>query len=400
MPFDIEDVRTRLEGLVVAEPARLRRRVAALARPRMSGSRAAVDVERELEARFDDLGYEAERFPFSFSSWPGRYGLSVAGGLLAVAGAAGAALILAGLPGAALSALVLGMAGALAPLLLLGPALDRLPYGRIQTRNHLFRRPGSRPAWVLMAHRDTKSQRIPTLIRSAAIGAAAVAWIVLVVLGLVWYGGDPFRSTTLTAGAGILLFLAGAVLALSWSADRSPGALDNATGLAALLEVAEDNHTGDVAFLITDGEELGLAGARAVARLLPPVQGVINVDGLDDHGTFYVAEGYGWRRQGSAPQLAAALLTAGAALDLPVSRRPLPRTTPVDHLPIAEAGVPAVTLLRGDWRSLLRVHRPADRADRIDGGGAAAGATLLRAAMRILRDSEPGHLAARGTTGS
>jgi hypothetical protein len=401
MPFDIDEARARLADLERSDPARLRDRLTALAQPRLAGTESAVEVEQELRRRFEELGYQTRELPFSFSAWPGRFGLSVAGGALALTGILAAWLIPAGLPGAALALLIVGMGLALTPLLALGPALDRLPWGRIESRNLLFSPARGRPTWILMAHRDSKSQLVPTLIRSAAMALAALAWALLAVLAALWIAGDPFRWPGAAIGAGVVLFLVGLLLALSWSGNESPGALDNATGLAALLEVATaTRETGGVAFLVTDGEELGLAGARAVAGHLPPVQGVINVDGLDDEGVFYVAEGYGWRRNGSAPQLAAALLTAATALDLPVERRRLPYSIPVDHLPIAEAGVPALTLLRGNQRSLFRVHRPGDNLDALDGSGAAAGATLLTAAMQLLRAEEAAHLAGPRGTGS
>ena len=64
----------------------------------------------------------------------------------------------------------------------------------------------------------------------------------------------------------------------------------------------------------------------------------------------------------------------------------------MDHQPLAAAGIPALTVLRGSWRSLLRVHRPGDSAERLDGRGAAEGATLLAAAFRLLQEDDP-HLA-------
>jgi hypothetical protein len=401
MPFDIDEARARLADLERSDPARLRDHLAALAQPRLAGTEPAADVERLLRARFEELGYQTREFPFSFSAWPGRFGLTMAGASLALGGVLGAWLIPAGLPGAAIAILLVCLALAVTPLVALGPALDRLPWGRVESRNLLFSPPEGRPTWVLMAHRDSKSQIVPTLVRSGAIALAAVAWLLLLVLAALWIAGDPFRWPGLAIGVGVVLFVAGLILALSWSGNESPGALDNASGLAALLEVASDTRsTGGVAFLVTDGEELGLAGARAVAAHLPPIQGVINVDGLDDHGVFYVAEGYGWQRKGSAPQLAAALLTAATVLDMPVERRRLPRSIPVDHLPVAEAGIPALTLLRGSWRSLLRVHRPSDDVDGLDGSGAAAGATLLRAAIALLRAEQAAHLAGRRGTAS
>jgi hypothetical protein len=401
MPFDIESVRTRLAELDSPDPARLRATIAALSRPRLTGSEAAAEVEAEVRNRFEALGYRTDTLPFSFSTWPGLYGLPVAGGIMILTGTGGGALLLADLAGAAITVLFLGLALALIPLLALEPALGRLPWGRVEARNLLFMPPSARPAWILMAHRDSKSQMVPSLARSAAIILCVGGWATLLVLALFWFLGEPFRSAVLTVLALLVVVAAGAALALSWATNESPGALDNASGLAILLEVAAATRdVDDLAFLVTDGEELGLAGARAVVPHLPPVQGVINVEGFDDTGTIYVAEGFGWRRKGSAPQLAAALLTTGAALGLPVERRPLPRTLPVDHLPIAEVGIPALTVLRGTWRSLLRVHRPDDEPAALSGAGAAAGTPLLHGAVRLLRAQEAAHLAARRGAGS
>lgn len=393
MPFDIEAARAVLADARHHEAAELRQRIDHLATPRLTGTDGAARTEARLRELFEGLDYATTELPFSFSTWPGRWGLTVAGTLLTLTGVAGAGLVYRGEPVAALAALAGGMLLTLLPLLFLGPALRRLPAGRVETRNLLFTRPDSRPAWLLMAHRDTKSQLVPTLGRTAAVVTGAIGWLALTALAALSFAGEPFQFPTATVVAGAVVVVAGLALALSWSSNRSPGALDNATGLAALLAVAEERPDG-VGFLITDGEELGLAGARAAVDVLPPVQGVVNVDGLDDPGTTHVAEGYGWRRRGSAPQLAAALLTAGRALEIDVRRRPLPRSIMVDHMPLARAGIPTVTVLRGRWRSLLRVHRPDDSAERLDGRGAAESATLLAAAFRLLGDDRSPHLAA------
>ena len=366
----------------------------------MCGSDGAAEVDRTLRERFEAIGYATTELPFGFSTWPGRFGLPFAGAVMAIGGGVGAWLLYADLPVAAVSVLLVAAAVALLPLLLLGRVSRRMPWGRVETANLLFQRSGTRPAWIVMAHRDSKSQLVPTLLRTAALVAVVAGWALLLVLAGLWYAGGVFRFPGATIALGALLVLAGLVLALSWAANASPGALDNASGMAALLGAAKLlGDRSDVAFLLTDGEELGLAGARAVVEDLPPVQGVINVDGLDDDGRFIVAEGRGWRRRGTAPQLAAALLVAAEILDYPIERRPLPRSLLVDHLPIAAAGIPALTLLRGGWGSLMRVHRPGDSADRLNGRGSAEGATLLAAAFRILRGEPSSHLAADQTAG-
>lgn len=400
MHFDIEAARASVHKLERPDPAAVQRDIESLARPRLAGGEGAEDVAAELRQAFDALGYEARALPFSFSTWPGRFGMPVAGAFLVLTGVFGAWLVLAGGPVPALLVLLAGLALSLLPLYLVDPALRRLPWGRIDTANHLFTRPGARPSWIVMAHRDSKSQPVPTLVRTGAVALGGAGWLALFVLAALRFGGDLYRLPTLTWLAAACAILAGLVLAVSWAGDRSPGALDNATGLAALLAVARADLGGDVAFLVTDGEELGLAGARAVVAELPAVQGVINLDGLDDRGEMIVAEGHGWRRRGSAPQLVAGLLSAGRALGHDIRRRPLPRSIAVDHIPIAAAGIPSVTVLKGEWRSLARVHRPADRADRLSGRGAAETAATVAAALHLLRETGASHLAGGGAVAS
>jgi hypothetical protein len=400
MPLDIDAARTTLADAHRHDPSALSDRIGTLARPRMTGTAGAREVEGSIREAFEAAGYGATELPFDFSSWPGRFGLSASGLVVALTGVGAAALIQAGVPIVALVVLAAGLAIALLPLVTLGRALRSLPWGREETRNLLFTRPGTRPSWLVMAHRDTKSQAVPTLVRTGAVLAGALGWLGLVALAGLWLGGESLQLPGLVTVAGGVTAVAGAVLALSWASDRSPGALDNGTGLAAMLAVAERERGGEVGFVVTDGEELGLAGARALVGALPPVQGVINLDGLDDRGVLRIAEGHGWRRRGSAPQLAAALLTAARALDVEIERRPLPRSILVDHAPLASAGIPALTVVRGGWQSLARIHRPGDVPARLAGRGAAETATVLGAALRLLRETAAGHLAGERGTGS
>ncbi len=393
MPIDIDEARARFSDLAPTDRSEIREAVGALAQPRLCGSEGAGIVESEILERFSAFGYECEAGSFSFSSFHGRFALMVSGGVVGVSGAMATALIYAGLPIPGLVVLGLGLLLAVLPVPFGAMVMRRLPWARLEARNLLFRRPGARPAWILMAHRDTKGQAVPALVRALAIAVAVAAWAGLVILAAFRLAGVDGLGPPLLLVGGVLL-AAGATLGLGRVTNNSPGALDNASGLAALLAVAKREESGAIAFLITDGEELDLAGARAAALRLPPVQGVINVDGLDDRGRFYVAEGHGWRRRrGRAPQLAAALMVAGSALDLPVERRRLPAMVAVDHVPLSAAGIPALTLMRGQWRSLMRVHRPGDSAEHLDGRGAAQGATLLTAAVRLLSADGPSRLA-------
>lgn len=360
--------------------------LSALARPRLTGSAGAAQVELELRRRLEALGYEIREIPFEFSSWPGRWGVPATGALVIAATGAAALLLVQGEAGWA--ALALAGAGALAYAMLRSArlAIVRLPWGRIRSANWLVHRPRARPRYIVMAHRDSKSQPLPTLGRITAGALAVGAWVLLLAVAGLTALDAAWGASFATAAAAAAGVAGGALLLLCGVGNASPGALDNASGLAALLAIARaECGRADVAFLITDGEELGLAGAEALAPHLPPVDGIINLDGLDDEGPFRIAESYGWPvRRGVAPRLAAALLDAAAELGLTIERGGVPAGVMVDHVPFARAGHPAVTLMRGTFRSLLRVHRPTDAVSRLAGDGVAAGARLVCAALARL----------------
>jgi len=84
----------------------------------------------------------------------------------------------------------------------------------------------------------------------------------------------------------IVIAVVGAVPVLgSVIGNRSAGAVDNASGVATVLGAAATLPDANLGVLITDAEELGLAGARAwcaetTRRRVP----VLNCDGVDDDG--------------------------------------------------------------------------------------------------------------------
>jgi hypothetical protein len=358
-----------------------------LARPRLTGSQGAQEVADIIHERLTQLGYEIQDHPFTFSTWPGRFAVSVAG-LVFLAGTLGAAALLnMRHPGISLVILLatLLIAGTIA---VLTPVVtDMFPLGRITANNMLAMRPDAVPRYIFMAHLDSKSQPVPLAFRGPAILLALLAWIAFVVFALlgvldaVWIRGE------ITTILGVVSFIAGVLLLFCWTENRSPGALDNASGLATVLGLAESERArDDVAFLITDAEELGLVGARSIARKINPVFGVINIDGVDDDGPIYVLEKFGIPPRHIAPHLVASILTAAEAKHIPAQRRNVPFGLLVDHLPIARAHLPAVTVMRGSFGSLRRVHRPTDSMDNMTGAGVEVVVNVLRDALNHLRE--------------
>jgi len=143
-----------------------------------------------------------------------------------------------------------------------------------------------------------------------------------------------------------------------------PGALDNASGVAFLLSLAEDfvrdGARADLAFLFTDAEEVNLSGAVAFLRAAPfslASLRALNFDMLGSKDSPCLSV-YSSGDRGSlllAAELSAALRDAGipASSEHPVSN--------VDSGPLAEAGAHAVTLCDYE-ESLHHTHR-----DRIEG---------------------------------
>jgi Zn-dependent M28 family amino/carboxypeptidase len=148
--------------------------------------------------------------------------------------------------------------------------------------------------------------------------------------------------------------------------SRSPGGLDNATGVATVLAAAEETRATRFGVCLTSAEELGLAGARAwmagVARNAPAV--AINCDSVDDRGTTTCM--YSGRRPGA---LVASVLAAGTRSGSRIRAHRLLPGVLTDGVALADASWDVVTLSKGGARTLARIHTPLDRADQLTGTG-------------------------------
>lgn len=353
--------------------------------PRLTGSEGAEEAGAKIRARFESLGYEVDEQEFTFSALLGRFGITAVGALYLVTAFTASMFLYTNHPLGAIALLLILLVVLGFGAMFARAAIDSLPFGRLHGVNMFATRAGRKPRYIIMAHRDSKSQPVPLSFRGPAILLGLLVWLALFVASLMHAARPLPDGLILLLGAAAVV--TGVILIFCWVDNRSPGALDNASGVVAALGIAaREQETGDVAFLITDAEELGLAGARAAAGGLPPVFGVINLDGLDDHGTFYVLERFGvMRKTGLAPHLAAALLQEAEALGEDADRRDLPFGIPVDHIPIVRAGVPALTLMRGSMKSLRRVHRPGDDLDHLRDDGVRKAIDLVCGALARLR---------------
>jgi hypothetical protein len=164
----------------------------------------------------------------------------------------------------------------------------------------------------------------------------------------------------------------------SWQTSPAPGADDNATGVAALMEAARvlSGHDlpFDVMFVLFSGEELGLLGSRAFVEALPDIDpgrivGVLNCDmigyPLAGHpaGTVVSNPASGWL----SDMIAEAAGESDPSFPLAVLS---PGPSNWDHAPFWEASIPAVTFTEPLKENMLigspNYHTLADTAGTLD----------------------------------
>ena len=218
-------------------------------------------------------------------------------------------------------------------------------------------RPTVRPSVWLVAHYDSKGQPISMAVRLMAVVALLLAFV-----HMIW------------ADTGVWFFaLALILLLLNRVNDNSPGAVDNATALIAIFMTLDQlPAAAPVGVIFPDAEELGLLGARALATgraELFATASIINLDGLDDTGRPNAI----LHRPGALGVAVAETLHARRWRWLPVI---------VDGMALRRVSRECVTILKGNWRTMWVVHRPADSADRVRLDGAAIVAAGL---ARVLR---------------
>lgn len=151
----------------------------------------------------------------------------------------------------------------------------------------------------------------------------------------------------------------------------SPGANDNASGVAALVELARTHRVPGLCMVAFGAEEVGLFGSDHLARsgALGEPDVVLNIDMAARNGDLQAI--------GDAAVAARAVAAAEAA-GVAVRVAEFPPNASSDHVSFTAAGVPGITLHAGDDPA---IHTPADAAETLD---RAVFARALRAAAAIL----------------
>jgi hypothetical protein len=232
---------------------------------------------------------------------------------------------------------------------------------------------GTNPKVWLVAHLDSKWQPVPMIARVAGVSTLGIGLLALAVAIFV----SPRAATWL-----LWLVWVGAIpLILSVVGARNHGTLDNASGVATVLGAASlVDRSHPLGVLITDAEELALAGARAWANAerVPPST-AINCDTVDDDGSLVLM--YTGSR---SDRLVSALEAAASLSGEEIRALHLIPGILTDSVALAASGWETLTLSRGTLRTLERIHTSRDTLAAMSGKGIeGAAAVLARAAMEL-----------------
>lgn len=332
----------------------------ALAVPRLTGSAghgAAQDLlTRELTRR--GLVVREHRFPVSDA--PLR-ATALAAEFTALAALTFIVGVLAGEPVFGLRIAAIPMV-ALVGVLVFGGRSRQRAWGT----NLLAQRPdpAPRPKLWLVAHYDSKGQRLSMATRLCGALTLALQVPAALALAVLWVGDERGPVIALLV---LPALIGGIVLARADLRNDSAGAVDNASGVMAVLDAFDRLvHRPDVAIVLTDAEEWGLIGARALAREHAPLfrgSTVVNFDGLDDRGRAIVLA----HRDGPLARAVARLMDARRVPWLPVL---------VDGIALRAPAAECLTVMCGNWATMRRVHTGRDTPEglSLDNARRAAGA--------------------------
>lgn len=151
---------------------------------------------------------------------------------------------------------------------------------------------------------------------------------------------------------------------------QAPGADDNASGSAGVLEIAEqlalNDYPNNLAIILFGGEEIGLTGSKYYVSELPADQellGVINMDMIGRKN----GNDYGVLIEGADVSKVLATRLSQIASDytsllVNISFNPYAS----DHVPFIERGYPALLTIEASDSSNIDIHTEHDTLDKVD----------------------------------
>lgn len=339
------------------------------ARSRPTGGAAVAEARRYCAETLRSLGFSVSERSFEYSAFPGAWAAPAFG--LAIPALATLTFTTRHTAFAwVVAAIALVVIWLLLRITGARAVLDGPFMRRAGVNLHAVRGTDTPGVW-LVAHLDSKWQPVSMIARVAGVLTLGVGLVALAIAAVV-------RPTAAPMALG-LIGLGAIPLVLSVVGDGNDGTLDNASGVAAVLEavalLAPDLPLG---VLIADAEELALAGARAWARSRAPAI-ALNCDSVDDDGPLVVMY-----TRAKPARLTQALEAAAVEATEPLRTLRLIPGILTDSVALADAGWRSVTLSRGTIRTLQRIHTTRDTLGGMRGTGIAGAARVLaRAATEL-----------------
>ena len=355
---------------------------ASIARPRCVGSGEDEVVADEIADQLRQFGWHVQRQPFRFSTAPAT--------VLALEVFASLALVVVIFGFWNVPAVTMGAVALVVVLVVSAQPINRVVQSRSvwqpgdRTRKHALGKtyatanlvatlPGcpddpSLPKLYLVAHYDSKSQRMPLAVRIVLFVTAMTSVLVFAVLTLM----NAIAPMPIATVFGVIAIAAGLPLLTLDVGNTSPGAIDNASGVGLVLHLAEclaqrNDLCGSlcITVLIPSAEEHSLMGSHAyvaadnsILRRQSRSGGlyVLNFDGVGvDGGLYWVGTSSGalldWVR------------SAGQELGIPLKRFRLIGAL-YDHMPFAQHGFEALSLI-AVGKASRSVHTPQDSIDKL-----------------------------------
>ncbi len=211
---------------------------------------------------------------------------------------------------------------------------------------------------LFVAHYDSKSQFLPLPLRVSLFFLFLLFTLIVPLSGNLWRLFFILQSVSLV------------LLILNITSNASPGGIDNASGVLALLILAEKIKDERVAFLFTGAEEMGLCGAleflKKHEKELSKKTIIINVDGIGDGNTLILTTKFGIPPRKTSKQIHALLKKVAEKNGIKVKEGWLPFGAGLDHIPFAVKGYESVTVHLSSFKDAFFVHTSKDTPERVN----------------------------------
>ena len=349
---------------------------------RLPGSPGEVLAREYIVRVGEELGLDTTVEEFSYSTAPLKVVLPLLCLMLAALSATGSVTYLLGtpltaLPGAALLVLVfMGFRWS--------AGFERFAArgGKSASANVISVIRARNPAGVIVlsAHYDSKSQLMPVVVRAAffilGFGGAVVLGAALVALGVLAAAGGQTLGNQAVFYASLVPGLLLLALAFNFTGNRSPGALDNASGEGVILEMArllaeQPLENFDVRVVSFGCEEVGLCGS--INYLLAHREELerrpffmLNFDmPFSPGGSVALNTGFEIPPKRTSSKINLFAREAAEEMGFDLTGIYLPVGAAADHMPWCRHGFEAT----GFISATTYVHRAADTIDRINREG-------------------------------